>query len=233
MSTEDLHVEFVYPSGDDEEWHRLHWEALERAAAFELVGGRIVETERTDHVHVVSSPDLHELWPYDAGGSMRHTKDDGDVIDLTTCPVVSYEFADLRFLLGNDEYPPPGTDREIVTEILELVTLGYEATDEPPYVAYSITPDMPYIGRPPITAASLANAELTHLCWLTVFTPPLVETYGRETLLSAPAWHVEELEDGAIILVCHDDPTWETSLQPVADHIGLPAPEEIRTEERW
>jgi len=51
----------------------------------------------------------------------------------------------------------------------------------------------------------------------------MVEHYGRETLLSAPAWKVEELDDGAILVVCHDDVAeWNADCSDVAEHLGLP-----------
>lgn len=39
------------------------------------------------------------------------------------------------------------------------------------------------------------------------FGPELVDEYGREWLLSAPAWKREEFEDGGIMLVASPDPT--------------------------
>ena len=60
-----------------------------------------------------------------------------------------------------------------------------------------------------------------------IFTPPMVENYGREILLSAPASEVRELDDGAIVVLCHDDVDWETDCRDVAEHIGLPAHEDI------
>jgi hypothetical protein len=43
--------------------------------------------------------------------------------------------------------------------------------------------------------------------WLNVFGPRLVETVGRERMLSTPAWGVEELPNGCVLLVLRPTPT--------------------------
>ncbi len=48
--------------------------------------------------------------------------------------------------------------------------------------------------------------KLYELCWLNVFGPKLVETVGRERMLSTPAHHVEELPNGCILLVLWPTP---------------------------
>jgi len=51
-----------------------------------------------------------------------------------------------------------------------------------------------------------------------LFSPELVEEYGRAWLLSAPAWERRELDDGAILLVTTPDPTdWNTAPQARQD----------------
>jgi hypothetical protein len=41
--------------------------------------------------------------------------------------------------------------------------------------------------------------ELKHIYWRNVFGPRYVAEYGRDFLLNAPGWKVEELEDGGIM----------------------------------
>ena len=48
--------------------------------------------------------------------------------------------------------------------------------------------------------------KIYEVCWLNVFGPKLVETVGRERMLSTPAHRVEELPNGSILLV-----TWPTA----------------------
>ncbi len=43
--------------------------------------------------------------------------------------------------------------------------------------------------------------KLAHIFWANFFGPPYVERYGRDFLLGAPGWRVEELSDGGILYV--------------------------------
>ncbi len=43
--------------------------------------------------------------------------------------------------------------------------------------------------------------KIYEVFWLNVFGPKLVETVGRERMLSTPAWRVEELPNGCVLLV--------------------------------
>jgi hypothetical protein len=64
----------------------------------------------------------------------------------------------------------------------------------------------PYFGREPATARREGFDKIYEVCWLNVFGPKLVETVGRERMLSTPAYRVEELPNGSILLV-----TWPTA----------------------
>ena len=48
------------------------------------------------------------------------------------------------------------------------------------------------IGETPVDSESLQKGRFNYLVWVTVFTPRMVETYGRDNLLSAPAWRTYE-----------------------------------------
>jgi hypothetical protein len=52
--------------------------------------------------------------------------------------------------------------------------------------------------------------------WLNVFGPRLVEKVGRERVLSTPAWRVEELPNGCVLLV-----TWPTAADFASDEARL------------
>jgi hypothetical protein len=64
----------------------------------------------------------------------------------------------------------------------------------------------PYFGRDEQTSRRDGFDKVYEVCWLNVFGPKLVETVGRERMLSTPAWRVEELPNGSILLV-----TWPTA----------------------
>jgi len=72
--------------------------------------------------------------------------------------------------------------------------------------------DSPYFGRDEETAYRDGFDKLYELSWLNVFGPQLVETLGRERLLSTPAHLVEELPHGSVLLV-----TWPTAADFASD----------------
>jgi hypothetical protein len=64
----------------------------------------------------------------------------------------------------------------------------------------------PNYGRDDETTFQNGFDKIYEVCWLNVFGPKLVETVGRERMLSTPAHMVEELPNGSILLV-----TWPTA----------------------
>ena len=55
---------------------------------------------------------------------------------------------------------------------------------------------------PEIVRGSRNRKDKVHeMCWLNIFGPKLVETVGRERVLSTPAHRVEELPNGSVLLV--------------------------------
>ncbi|ATB43398.1 hypothetical protein CYFUS_008878 [Cystobacter fuscus] len=63
----------------------------------------------------------------------------------------------------------------------------------------------PRFGRDEKTSRQNGFDKVYEVFWLNVFGPKLVETVGRERMLSTPAHRVEELPNGSILLV-----TWPT-----------------------
>jgi hypothetical protein len=86
--------------------------------------------------------------------------------------------------------------------------------------AHSVVDDQlagaPYFGRDEQTARRDGFDKIYEVFWLNVFGPELVESVGRERMLSTPAWRVEELPNGSVLLV-----TWPTA----ADFASEPARE--------
>jgi hypothetical protein len=72
----------------------------------------------------------------------------------------------------------------------------------------------PLFGRDMQTSIRDGFDKLYEVFWLNVFGPKLVESVGRERMLSTPAWRVEELPNGSVLLV-----TWPTA----ADFASEPA----------
>ncbi|MCY1081700.1 hypothetical protein [Archangium lansingense] len=59
----------------------------------------------------------------------------------------------------------------------------------------------PDFGRDKETAFRDGFDKIYEVCWLNVFGPKLVDTVGRERMLSTPAHRVEELPNGCVLLV--------------------------------
>jgi hypothetical protein len=66
---------------------------------------------------------------------------------------------------------------------------------------------LPRFGRDMETSIRDGFDKVYEVCWLNVFGPKLVETVGRERMLSTPAYRVEELPNGAVLLVLWPTPS--------------------------
>ena len=76
--------------------------------------------------------------------------------------------------------------------------------------------------------AVIQDQSIGYLYYINLFGPELVKKLGRDRLLSAPAWRVEELGDGGIFLVPEDHLAiggGGHSLKKVADHLGMSTPQ--------
>jgi hypothetical protein len=74
----------------------------------------------------------------------------------------------------------------------------------------------PDFGRDEKTARRDGFDKVYEVCWLNVFGPKLVETVGRERVLSTPAHRVEELPNGSVLLV-----TWPTAADFASEEARL------------
>ena len=136
-------------------------------------------------------------------------------------PHLRLDVGDRRFAHLDQEADPT-----VVKDTIDLVAEIYLATEERPAFVYGMAKKMPEVLSDlddyPVDASQRGQAvtEINFLTWLSIFPPPLVDTYGRERLLSAPAWHVEELDDGSILLVEWADPTVIRDNE-VQQHLGF------------
>ncbi|AKI99777.1 Hypothetical protein AA314_01404 [Archangium gephyra] len=76
--------------------------------------------------------------------------------------------------------------------------------------------DSPLFGRDMDTSIRDGFDKIYEVFWLNVFGPRLVETVGRERMLSTPAHRVEELPNGSVLLV-----TWPTAADFASDAARL------------
>lgn len=122
---------------------------------------------------------------------------------------------------------------ETAVDLLELVEHAYAGGPECPRFVYGVTE--PHRARlvdgdvpPPVTVESLADHRIEYACWLMGFPPSIVETYGRETLLSTPAWQTSELSDGGIVILATENPTnvSKPETRAIDQHLDLEPPPE-------
>ncbi|GCE05491.1 hypothetical protein [Dictyobacter aurantiacus] len=72
----------------------------------------------------------------------------------------------------------------------------------------------------------VSNQHLNWLYDIAIYSPQLVDAIGCERLLSAPAWRIDELDDGAIMVVPeeHYYLPREHHYRDVAQHLGFVVP---------
>ena len=105
-------------------------------------------------------------------------------------------------------------------QFVELVRAWVSRYPTPHAVAHS-SDDMtlagfPDFGRDDETRRRDGFDKIYEVCWLNVFGPKLVESVGRERMLSTPAWRVEELPNGCVLLV-----TWPTAADFASEEARL------------
>jgi hypothetical protein len=65
------------------------------------------------------------------------------------------------------------------------------------------------------SAKSIAATRREYIFWANFFGPEYVERYGRDFLLNAPGWKVEQLDDGGILYVATESyMQWWSQEQP-------------------
>lgn len=183
MSGNRLSIYFTYLTGDDNELKEQHFNAFEQSAAFEIQ--RPFLRSAAGSIEITSS-DVPGITGMSHLDNFEHESDDG-ALDLLYAPMVRYSISDLHMLENDvDE-----EGKKALHALIDVVVAGYNATEQSPLAVVSETPPHRYyIGaaeQTPFTAESLLRDGYQHLSWLSVFTPPMVRQYGRETLHSAPA----------------------------------------------
>jgi hypothetical protein len=112
---------------------------------------------------------------------------------------------------------------EKLSEFIDLVTVVYNATS-PLYGFGMLSYRLDAIGvevPPPISDEGLAKRRINHPTWLMVFSPEMIETYGREWLEDLPAARIDSLDDNGLLLITTLDVTDNTavyeSMQAIAE----------------
>ncbi|MFC4550511.1 MULTISPECIES: hypothetical protein [Halorussus] len=140
-------------------------------------------------------------------------------------PHIEFHVEESLFERAEDE-----TDRVAHADaFVDVLRETYFVLDPRPSVVYAMPESMQTaiwdsIGETPADADSLRRSRFNYLVWATVFTPQLVETYGRERLLSAPAWRTYEWDDGTVVLLSSADPLVQSNIDAMHDHLDIDPP---------
>jgi hypothetical protein len=134
----------------------------------------------------------------------------------------TYPFVSLALSFGLQQFPRElrvilhvqpltfFTEKERCHKFVEMVRAWSSSYPVPHAAAHSVADEelagSPNFGRDDETAFQDGFDKIYEVCWLNVFGPKLVETVGRERMLSTPAHQVEELPNGSVLLV-----TWPTA----------------------
>ena len=215
-------IYFVYESGDQDQIRDMHEAYVAENTDFDVSAVFI----KSSLGNVRVSPNIVESITNKAAVENYTYTTGGRTIDLCDAPLLSYYIKDRDIREFNNSDDRDLTAQQL-DDLVDMVRTGYEATEQRPVAVFATTPDMvafaDVVGHSAITAESVAHDEYECLGWLMVFTPSMVEQYGRETLQSAPACRIEQFDDGSILLICNDRPfDHERIWRDVADHIGLP-----------
>jgi hypothetical protein len=223
---ENVQIIFVYQKGNPNKLEQKHIQAFENVDHFNI-NFHFIEWG-VDNITVNETVSFHPTTLEEALGRPESLiwGETGGTWDLRDAPLISYDIGPWH-LYGEDGMRTDTIDKGSLNELIRILETGYYATNQHLLAVYGQPPDQRHFEdmarHPPFTAKSLAHDEYEALSWLTLFTPSMVETYGREKLLSAPAHRIEELDDGAVLIVCHKKPLDpDTNCREVADHIGLP-----------
>ncbi|MCU4801426.1 hypothetical protein OB920_13690 [Halobacteria archaeon HArc-gm2] len=122
---------------------------------------------------------------------------------------------------------------ETAVDLLELLQHVYAGAPDDLRFVYGVS--APHKRRlveddvpPPATPESLDEDRIQYASWMMGFPPSLADTYGQETLLSAPAWQTAELGDGGVALLTTENPTnvCKPETRAIDQHLDLDPPPE-------
>lgn len=133
-------------------------------------------------------------------------------------------------------YVRPEADDETIAEhvsdfadcLVDLYSAAVDADAPPTYVLGADQNQRLALlgenGAVATTRAGVHDGRVEQLYWLQILPPGMVESVGRETLLSAPAWRVEELDDGAVLFASYPYPHFPENESAIEEHVGVELP---------
>jgi hypothetical protein len=200
--SEDADADYVrVRSGDDIEYQSIH---------INSIGDEISSSENLSVRFNVG----------DLGFSLSVWPNGTELIEL---PFISLSTSSTTFDYRSDKRGTQEECRDLVRDLVGVVRT-ITVTTEPPHAFGNLGGFQPDDELP--SKRELRNGRIDSLHWLTVFSEPAIDRLGRDRILQAPAWHVEELDTGQILLVVTDNPRvptdeWEGAFERTREHLGL------------
>lgn len=72
------------------------------------------------------------------------------------------------------------------------------------------------------TKEQIMNGEVSRIFWLNIFSEQMVQNLGKDKLLSAPAWKVEERPNGRVLMVVTERPRfYDTKAREIEEYLGI------------
>lgn len=161
-------------------------------------------TEETDGIRYhVSIDEAIDTVARAAGGTIWLWYDDLNVgihinrqaVDRPTVPSLSLSIDEWYAKPWRNDHP--SLIHEFVLELYEYLS---------PIYVYGNT----YLDESPVSVEGIDAGRLEEVFWVNGFGPDLAEQIGRERLLRAPAWRIDDCDDGGVVL-------WESPLPLSAD----------------
>lgn len=159
------------------------------------------------------------------------TFDAPDLDTFTDVPTIECQIYDGYFKSKTVEADQAATNREQLVTIIRALYLHlinknklvtYVCGLGPAEVQTFLDTDVS------ISEAQFRGEDIERLFWLQILSPTVVSRLGIKRLREAPAWHVEELTDGAVLLIVFRTPAaWQepdadpTRLDNVTEHLRI------------
>jgi hypothetical protein len=176
-----------------------------------------------------SDPVSVRIWPCEAG------RPDDSRLEYPDCPRISVR-ADGDQQIRNQVKRDSGEEAQLIERyvggLVDTIERIYRTLNEKPAIVYGITDNyIRNIGKGrfthPVTEDGIRERRIEYIPWLIILSPPFIKTYGREELLSAPAWRIREFDDDAILLVAYSDLLYSQDMSrtsEVNEWLGLEDP---------
>lgn len=104
---------------------------------------------------------------------------------------------------------------KLLQQLLELTSESHTRTDAVYSYGNSVIGARQMEDHPQRAVIEAADVGQLETEWLLVLPPAVVEKIGREPLWNAPVWHIEEIDNGAVLVVVDKDPRWEAPQRPL------------------